>query len=61
MAEAFGEIGAAVPLLVARRLVAVGAGVQKQQVPAGHQLALVEGERQLVGRRFAVHRRLAHQ
>ncbi|SVJ63226.1 Uncharacterised protein [Klebsiella pneumoniae] len=61
MAEAFGEIGAAVPLLVARRLVAVGAGLQEQQVPAGHQLALVEGERQLVGRRFAVHRRLAHQ
>ena len=61
MAEAFDQIGAAIPCLGFGRVGLKYAGLVEQRIPSRHQRAQVERKRQRILRRLRAHRRLRHQ
>src|SRR5271155_2785914 len=61
MTQTFGEIGAAIPGLVMRRIRLVWAGLEKQKIPALHHGPHVQRERQLILRRGSAHRLSRHE
>ena len=61
MAQAFHQVGAAVPLLALFRVVLVFAILEIQRAPAGEQLALVEGEAHFMRPALQLHRLDRHE
>src|SRR5258708_34519320 len=61
MAEAFDEIGTAIPDLGFRRVWLERAGLVEQRIPSRHQRAKVERKRERILRRLRAYRGLRHE